>query len=365
MDSGAAQSGVSLKWVQQNYPELLAQIEPSPQRFNGLTGDELYVEGVVKLPMLMGTTKILVYAHVFTNMHEDLLIGINGMVENSIIVDPAGHKTFVSGDATSQVDLSISKGGALELKLDGEVHETIAATIARPQKRARFTVSSDEHILNVYQDTVIEPAAESGQQAVLLSLPMPVLTSAEAHWWASPLQSFLREYPHLQFADAVVNNANTVCMLPVTNTSDAAITIPAGTRLATVSPYRASEYMAMNENILTFDVVRSEPEEPVDEAELTRRGLDLTDCRDTSRPGAPKLTAEQHKQLVDVFISEEAAIARDLSSQHTHAPLPPWRCQARRVGGRAACVGCTDWDPNSYIYARLLSVIFQLHDKYE
>ena len=114
--------------------------------------------------MLMGTTKILVYAHVFTNMHEDLLIGINGMVENSIIVDPAGHKTFVSGDASSQVDLSISKGGALELKLDGEVHETIAATIARPQKRARFTVSSDEHILNVYQDTVIEPAAESGQQ---------------------------------------------------------------------------------------------------------------------------------------------------------------------------------------------------------
>jgi hypothetical protein len=45
--------------VQQHYPELLAQLEPSPQRFNGLTGDELYVEGVVKLPMLMGTTKIL------------------------------------------------------------------------------------------------------------------------------------------------------------------------------------------------------------------------------------------------------------------------------------------------------------------
>lgn len=69
--------------------------------------------------------------------------------------------------------------------------------------------------------------------------------------------------------------------------------------------------MSVDSNMLTFDVVRPTPDEKVTEEVLLARGLDLSDCRDLGKEGAPKLNAEQHQQLVDVFVEEEAAIARD------------------------------------------------------
>ena len=133
-DSGAAQCGVSLRYLRK-HPALYAARRQSTHKFHGITGEPLATDGVVQLTLRMGGQHCInVWAHVFTHMHSDLLLGTNAIVENALTIDGGDLQLCIKNTPDSCVPLRYkldTSGSDLRL-LQGQADGTHACVHTQP-----------------------------------------------------------------------------------------------------------------------------------------------------------------------------------------------------------------------------------------
>ena len=112
-----------------------------------------------------------------------------------------------------------------------------------------------------------------------------------------------------------------MAFMPVSNTSNEAVEVPARLQVAMASAFDTSKMFTSDDTSsatpgrLSFKVrpprvlEQLKGKKPTEEEMRTVRGLDLRDARDLGKEGAPLLTEEQRVRLANVFIEEEAAVS--------------------------------------------------------
>ena len=341
VDSGAAQSAVSAKWLRA-HPDLWDTRIPSPHRFHGITGENLQTDGVVRLKMKLGSFTFHTWAHVFVHMKSDMLLGMNAIIENALVID-GGDKTLCAKgqqNACVPVDYKLEvKHSILQVMQEGECVES------QPLNKGSKHVFSPPRTVPVVlsQETVIRPTARklpSFMEAVERCSKEPLFTSegqALLFHLSDPMAGQVRDlYVEansqlitdygLQTMDCVMSSGQLQSYLPVANPTHFPITLAAGTVVGYARVHDSRKFLSSNDEgvgKLTFQVIPPALQAEVHsteggtEGEVTEkslkeiRGLDLSDCRDLGKPGAPKLSEEDHQYLVDAFIECEKAIAVD------------------------------------------------------
>ena len=319
VDSGAAQSAVSARWLR-NHPDLWDARIASPHRFHGITGEKLHTDGVVKLRLKLGEYWLETWAHVFLNMRSDMLLGTNALIENALVIDCASRELYPKAhpEQTAQLDYRLTTvGDMLQVQRHGE---TVHSVRLNPTSRTVFRQRKRETIpVALLKDVVVQPgpAPEGAESGLPFQLTAPYTGSANHDIYVSA-EALRSQYGGLLALDAQISASTTLGYLPVANTSEHAIHIPAGTIVGYASTRDIGTSVTSDEQgvgRLTFQVQLASQETgtlPVTE-ELLReqRGLDLRDCRDLGKEGAPLLDAEQHRELVSAFIDMEKAISVD------------------------------------------------------
>ena len=102
IDSGAAQSAVSARWLRA-HPDLWDSRISSHHRFHGITGEPLHVDGVVRLDLQLGGYSFSTWAHVFTSMKSELLLGTNAIIENALVIDGGDCTVYPKKDPSAAV----------------------------------------------------------------------------------------------------------------------------------------------------------------------------------------------------------------------------------------------------------------------
>ena len=320
-DSGAAQCGISLRYLRR-HPELYETRQRSTHRFHGITGEPLATDGVVRLTLRMGGHHCInVWAHVFTHMHSDMLLGTNAIVENALTIDGGDLKLCIKDTPGSCVPLQYkldASGSDLRL-LQGQADSAPTCVYTQrmqPTGARRFAQVMPVH-LNA--DVTLLPHCQlddNTPQALQCTLAKP-LFGPETQWWLEPSSYLTAQHPELDVVSNVVSSRNLIHPLMAANNGSEPITLRAGQLVGYATKFRERDYFTSNEEgegILSFDVQLPQALQPtevtIDELR-EQRGLDLRDCRDLGAPGSPLLSEEQRRKLEAVFLDEHEAIAVD------------------------------------------------------
>ena len=321
VDSGAAQCGVSSSWLKK-YPGLWDSRRRATHKFHSVTGERLSTDGVVRLAFRLGSHWFTTWAHVFNHMHSKILLGTNAIVENALVIDGGSLELAAKGvpGAATALEYKLALGdNSINVLAQGQQAATVKAT--RVKRRKPIVSPMVPAILHI--DTCIparraspdRPSATDEQPtALLIQLDDPMIGQA-SDWWVTPARKLTSDYPQLQVWDTVFSSSERLAYMTVVNHGDADLTLPKGTVIGGATRFQENKHCQSNEDgvgRLTFKVQQPKSENTqVTRETLIERGLDLSGACDLGRPGAPPLSAEQMRQLEDVWIECEEALAVD------------------------------------------------------
>ena len=319
VDSGAAQTAVSAKWLKR-HPQLWDGRITATHRFHGITGEPLHTDGVVRLTLNLAGHLINVWAHVFVDMHVDMLLGASSIIENALVIDGADCTLYPKGlDAHSvplQYKLTVSdQSGEINLLANGQVCFSQQAKLKSGLLRWQTPVLHE-----LSYDTVVQPSnaalPEAEEKQALLVRPQSLFVGEEQHRWLTTTEAFRKHFPSLEVVDSCYSTRNLMTYMVVINYSNEPITIPAGTVVGQSIRHKARDYVTSNdEGVGRLEFKVHAPKDttgrPVTEETLRERGLDLSNCRDLGAPGAPLLNDAQRQRLIDQWIEIEQVIAVD------------------------------------------------------
>ena len=320
IDSGAAQSAVSSRWLK-SHPQLWDSRTSSPHRFHGITGERLHTDGVVRLRLKLGEYWMETWAHVFTGMKSDMLLGTNALVENSLMLDCADCTLYPKAHPSQVVPVDyrlVASNGMLHVS-SGDAR--LQSTQMSQHTRSLFNKVPRAKIpVTLLKSVTLPPAAHStdgAEGALPFQLAEPYFGNAQNNFYVSA-DALRHTHPHLSLMDAQMSCTQTMGYFKVSNHGDAPLVLPAGMVVGYASATNPRTRIISDEDgvgRLAFRMQLATPEakpQPVTEENLRdQRGLDLSDCRDLGRPGAPLLDATQKQELVAAFVDMEKAISVD------------------------------------------------------
>jgi hypothetical protein len=321
VDSGAAQCAVSSKWLRQ-FPELWNARRAATHKFHGLTGEPLHTDGAVRLSFRMGTHTVSAWFHVFTNMHSPMLLGTNALIENRLVIDGADQQLYAKGVPGSVVPI------AYKLQVNEAQHKLQLLVDGQPEHAQNLEVSHTKNRrlqltpIKTKTVAVIQPHSDDAHAALLVEFDSPMIGPVR-QYWLEPTAEFRRQFPQLTIHAVVTSSSSRMAFMPVSNTSNEAVEVPARLQVAMASAFDTSKMFTSDDTSsatpgrLSFKVrpprvlEQLKGKKPTEEEMRTVRGLDLRDARDLGKEGAPLLTEEQRVRLANVFIEEEAAVSVD------------------------------------------------------
>ena len=280
IDTGAAQSAVSARWLR-DHPDLWDSRTTSPHRFHGITGEPLHVDGVVRLTLKLGQCYIDTWAHVFTHMKSELLLGTNAIVENSIVIDgdQRGPSLQLKSDPTTKVPI------CYKLDTEGEMLQVTSTSGVLHEERMRqsktqvFPSPVKPIAVVLTHDVTVPPASTSPSmgtkqgevegRGLLFNFDSPMIGKARDYWVSAGI------IPGLELTDALVNSSQRYGYLPVSNVTDQPIVLEAGTPLGTAYRHHSEGSIVSNEEgvgRLTFGIQLAQQQQEVTEATLKRNG---------------------------------------------------------------------------------------------
>ena len=322
VDSGAAHTGVTFKWLKRYHPEALQWLDGSVKaRFHSVTGDAMRTLGRVRLVFTIGQYDIEVWAHVFTTMQVDVLLGVNAFVEHGLVLNAKKCSLCVEGqvDACSEVQMQVTDDQLLLCVGGDEVATAGLRSTRTVQCRRPKRVRQTQELIDVYAYTDTTFPTSGG---TLVDQPsgLPVefgksFTDIEQELYVEPSEEFLKLYPTLLTMDTVHRTGNVHSCLMMANAGTDLVHIPQGTKVGVARRYVAPVFLDDGEtSVLDFDISLCKPDvpfteggEPRDYKDLLAMGLDVTKMWIEGRAA----TTQERDLMAAEWILHNRVIARD------------------------------------------------------